>query len=79
MNEALNNLLQIAVFFILFFISVCIVGLIFGLGDWLSDRKYKKHIEYEKQFNKCRNCQGLYNGQINNKNYCDNCRVDKIL
>ena len=78
MNESLNNLLQIAVFFILFFISVCIVGLIFGLNDWLSDRRYKKHIEYKKQFNKCRNCQGLYSGeQI--KNYCDNCRIDKIL
>lgn len=79
MSEPLNDLGQLIIGFGIIFGSFAIVGLSFGLRDYLSDRAYNKRIEYEKQFNKCSNCQGLYSKELSNKwNNCPNCRYDII-
>ncbi len=49
-TEALNNLLQVGIFFIIFFGAVCITGLIFGVSDKIKDRNYRKRIEFKESW-----------------------------
>lgn len=76
-DDALNNLIGGAVGLGLIFLSFCLTGLIFGLNDYLKDRKYKKRLEYEKQFRyKCSSCGARHNDdRYKFKIYCSSCET----